>query len=491
MSTPTSETKSREGAAPGPTGSGLVIVSTIVGIAVSAVLVWLAFRRVDLGTVQRSIGTLIWWPWVPLAVSAYLVGHLVRGWRCAMLLRGQASLGPIAATNIVIAGYASNNVLPARMGELVRVGLLTSRTGLPLWQSLSVTALERVIDGIAILTLLTISTINATPSAWLTALAQLAALVLGGAGAVLLVAVLWPALPVTIASRIGARLSHKMHDRLVRMAGQLVAGVRPLRSPGTATSFLLSSLIVWSFEALMFVALLPAFGLEPSFWRGALAMGVTNLGLLAPSTPGFVGTFHSFCAAALETQGVDPSLAMSFAVVAHLTFFIPVTLWGAAVLLASGVKLGATISAVRSARSGGEVRVINGIEVHVISSHAAHVTKRVASPFIKSLIESLVSRSTRTEDIDQRALLSAAQFTVDQLGALSSLLQFAFACGMLMFRTWVLLRYFSRFEKLSLEKRRLAAESWAYGRIGLFRMLFRPVRGVAILSYYERQGAKS
>lgn len=466
-----------------------IALATVVGVAVSGALLWLASRNVDTALISRSLANAKLWPWLPLAVSSYLAGHLVRGYRCATLLRGQSTLGTGPATNIVIAGYASNNVLPARLGEFVRVGLLSARTGLPVWQSLSITALERVVDGLAILSLLLVASINTVESSWLTTLTRIAGLVLGTAGLGLLTAVVWPSMPVTAASRIGARLGPAAHDKLVRTAGQITAGVKNLRDPRTASIFAATSLLVWSLEACMFVALMPCFGLDADFWRGALVMGVTNLGLLAPSTPGFVGTFHAFCAQALVTQGVDPSLAMSFAVLAHLTFFVPVTLWGASVLLASGVKLGATIGAVRAARHTNQVRTINGITLHVISAEAPHHTAVVASPFLRSVVEALVARTDRDEDLDRRAAVSAAQFSAEQLAALSVVLQTAFAVGMGMFRTWVVLRYFSRFERLPLARRRHAAESWAFGPFTLFRMLFKPIRGVAVLAYYERRGA--
>ena len=75
----------------------------MIGLVLSAALVFLASRRVDLLQVKSSLTALRWWPWVPLAVTSYLLGHLARGVRCAGLLRGQASIGTVAATNIVIA----------------------------------------------------------------------------------------------------------------------------------------------------------------------------------------------------------------------------------------------------------------------------------------------------------------------------------------------------------------------------------------------------
>src|SRR5688500_18102125 len=131
-------------------------------------------------------------PWVPLAALFYLAGHLVRGHRCELLVRGQASLPLATATNVVVVGYASNNVFPARMGELVRAGLLAERTGIPVTQSLVVTFIERLLDGIAILLLLMVASINTTPANWIIGLTEVAALIFGAAAAVLAVGAAYP-----------------------------------------------------------------------------------------------------------------------------------------------------------------------------------------------------------------------------------------------------------------------------------------------------------
>jgi hypothetical protein len=54
------------------------------------------------------------------------------------------------------------------------------------------------------------------------------------------------------------------------------------------------------------------------------------------------------------------------------------------------------------------------------------------------------------------------------------------------FRFYVRLRYVRSFCALDIDRRRAAVHSWAFGRVGLFRQLFRPVRSTALLAYYER-----
>src|SRR5689334_13819652 len=124
---------------------------TLVGIVVSVAFVILAVRSLDLrGLVDVWKGAKPF-PWVLYGALTYILGHLVRGKRLQYLVRRDVTLPVLTASNIVIVGYASNNVLPARLGELVRAGMLSERTGMPLPQALTVTLIERLLDGVTIL----------------------------------------------------------------------------------------------------------------------------------------------------------------------------------------------------------------------------------------------------------------------------------------------------------------------------------------------------
>ena len=216
-------------------GSQRLAVAAQLGLAASAGFVVLAFRHLDFAAVLSTWRTARPMPWVPLAVLAYLTGHLVRGQRLRVLVHREAMLTLPTATNVVVVGYASNNVFPARLGEFVRAGMLAERTGVPLTQALTITFIERLLDGIAILVLLLAGTMAlATRPAWIWDVARLGSLVFGIALAVLLVAVLLPSFVLSTASRLSARLSPKWRDRVARWRRASPAPARCLRRPRDA-----------------------------------------------------------------------------------------------------------------------------------------------------------------------------------------------------------------------------------------------------------------
>lgn len=458
-----------------------------LGLCASAVFMYLAVRRLDIASLKSVFASATIFPWVPLGILSYITGHLVRGLRCRLLVRQEANLRVVTASNIVVVGYAANNVFPARLGELVRAGMLAERTGIPIAQSLVVTFIERVLDGLAILLLLVIGTMNGETSsanAWTGDLVRVALLVFGGACAVMLFAVYSPGLVVTAASRIGNRLGTKWHDRVVGLAQSITNGGACLRDPKNAIMIVLYSVLVWIFETGLFLAILPAFNITPSFTAAAVAMSVTNLGLLVPSSPGFIGPFHFFCSRALMTKGVDEATALAYAAVVHLAFYIPVTLWGAVSMLWYGVEVGATAAMSREARTAeGKVTKVRGLVVHELATLSPIHHDEKATAFTTALVESIVvPEGTKA---NAKALADASDFVHGQLDSLNPQLKVMFESGMTFFRFVTRMRFLRGYCELSLEKRRAWTLDWAENRIGLLRKLFKPVRATALLAYYD------
>ena len=321
-----------------------------LGIAISLGLLTAAAYHLDWTKVAGAIRTARLWPWMPLAVVSYILGHFVRGVRTRLLVSRDAEMTVATATSVVVVGYAVNNILPARLGELARAGMLTERTGLPVAQSLTVTILERVLDG-WILVLFLVATIAVIP---VTGAVHEVAIVASIVFVVVTIAVLFVLLApnpfIGLVSRVTSRLPDRWHDRMIRFSMEIVQGLAYLRRPADAFRVIGLTAIVWTFEAGLFFFLLPAFGIAMHPGWAFLALTVTNLGILVPSTPGYVVVFHFFCREALRAVGIAGEVAVSYSVFVHLGFFVPVTLWGVGIILWYGTELGNTIALARKAK---------------------------------------------------------------------------------------------------------------------------------------------
>jgi hypothetical protein len=107
--------------------------------------------------------------------------------------------------------------------------------------------------------------------------------------------------------------------------------------------------------------------------------------------------------------------------------------------------------------------------------------------FFLALTEAVVPLEDLDLDPARRAeiLGEVAAFVQGQAEALPRRLALLFGLGTFAFRLYVRLVRFRSFCGLSSGERRRIFESWAYGRIGLFRSLFKLVRSTALLAFFE------
>ena len=125
---------------------------------------------------------------------------------------------------------------------------------------------------------------------------------------------------------------------------------------------------------------------------------------------------------------------------------------------------------------------VHGVPFVEIAPLPAIPRDPVASPFTIGLIEAIVGGEPVPE-----AIAYAATFVDGQLRALPPKLQLLFNCGMTGFRFVTRLRFLRGYCDVPLEARRAWTRKWAESRIALLRQLFKPVRAIALLAYYDHE----
>lgn len=459
------------------------------GSAAAVIFMVLSVRYVDWSDLARAMTSARLLPWIPLAVLAYGAGVLLRGWRLRILVSHETRVSLWTACNVVAIGYATNNVLPGRLGELARSHALTRQTSMGFAEAFTVTVLERVLDGLVMLLLFTLAAGMASADFFESSLVSrivsgLAIALFASFTLIIAVATLTPHnFTRAVAGSLG-RIRRSWHDPAYILCLHVTNGVAYLRRPLGAVRVFLLSVATWLVEALMFLSILVALDLPARFSLSLLAMTVTNLGIAIPSTPGYFGSWHFFCGETLRLSGIDETVAFSYAVLTHLTFYIPITLWGLAVVLAYGLglrfvpRLASPTAPVNAARLSHLV-ALPAPDDHKDISHAAR--------FYTALVESLMPMDDlRLADAERKSTNAhVLDFVYRQLSCLPNRVFVLYFIGISAFRLLTLLRYFRPFEALSVDTRRRWIALWADGPVGLTRKLFRPLRSFVLLSYYE------
>src|SRR5438046_1939582 len=119
-----------------------------LGLAVSLIFLGLVFAGQDLGKIWSALQRANYLALVP-AVGLYFLGVGVRAVRWQVLLRPVLPKTQLARLfEVVVIGYMANDLLPARLGEVVRAFVLSRREQETKSAILGTIVVERIFDGI-------------------------------------------------------------------------------------------------------------------------------------------------------------------------------------------------------------------------------------------------------------------------------------------------------------------------------------------------------
>lgn len=494
----------------------------ILGLLLSVVFLALSSWRIDWHLVTKVCTQLNWFPWLPLAITSYIAGILLRGYRLQLLVGKESALSMSTATNVVAVGYAVNNVLPARLGEFARAGMLKEVTGISYVHALVITFIERLLDGLLILLLfVTASSLLPVPN-WMLGTCYLASITLFVATFALAITVACPQFMLAFVSRTTIRLSRRMHERALLVFSQVQRGVACLRTAKLALAAMAISLLVWLTESLFFMLMLPCFGFTPNPLKAIFIMAFTNLGILVPSSPGYIGTYHFSCVEAVKAAFPNAlttaasltssdTVVFSYALVVHLIFYVTVSVWGFAALSFYGAALFNILSlswqakhipnllAQRPAHERAD-KQDKQIKVTTYDAPKRHdeatfrsASRTLPSTFWRRLCESFLPLyAMQLEPVEtDRILNNVASFVERQLGCLPVYLRVMLTCGLVGFRCVILCINLRDFSQLPLGRRQEIAEWWAHGPVPIGRKLFRPIRSLTVLAFYEDKAVKA
>jgi uncharacterized protein (TIRG00374 family) len=305
----------------------------LLGTAISGGLLYLSLREVKfsqlIGYVRGArVGLII------LAVALATLTFALRIFRWQLLLRGddgrRLTAGPL--WHAIAMGFMANNVLPLRIGEVVRTYAAARLTRTRFTPVLASIAVERLFDAVTVVILLGIGLFTARlPASEVSG--RVNNIVTFGGGAALFGLVL-AALVVTfpgVAERIVQRLvpSARLSAKIVGIIEGVSHGFSALKSPARVAGVLFWSFGVWCVSALSFYLMYLAFNIPVDFAGALLMQGLIMFGIALPSTPGYVGVFEYPITTVLGLYGADPNLAAAYALTYHVTTFLPITLLGA------------------------------------------------------------------------------------------------------------------------------------------------------------------
>ena len=258
-----------------------------LGIAISLIAGYFLLRSVDLAeTAKVLLGASPAWIGVMVVTALLDVG--ARGARWRALLAPIARLPYRRVLGYTYLGYLANNVLPARLGELVRSHALGETEHISRTTVLGTVVVERIVDtaivvGVAAVAILMVSAGGIMTGAVILGFGFVGVLVIG-----LTLGVVGHRLPG--AGRMVAVIAGR--PRLLELGNRLRDGLAVAGRPRTLATAIAFSAVAWIASTVTFVAAGRAVGIELSVAQGALLTSGVALATIIPSGPGYLGTFE-------------------------------------------------------------------------------------------------------------------------------------------------------------------------------------------------------
>ena len=239
-----------------------------------------------------------------LGVLICLFAWWLRGWRYHSILKSlHYNVGVTVSTACIFVSQTVNLIVPARLGDFVRVFILKHEYNTTYSEGVSSIVVERVFDifTVALLGAVSIFFVINAP-AWFTTL-----IVIPLVAGVLFFAFLLFVGKFSSKNKYIVIILNMLHE--IKRASLSLRSIIVLGA---------SSIVIWLLDILVCLAVVLMFEQQIPFAIIVLAVVIGNLVKAVPLTPGGMGTYELALALTFGLAGVDPAVATLIAVIDHL-----------------------------------------------------------------------------------------------------------------------------------------------------------------------------
>lgn len=314
----------------------------IIGCLIGLVFLYLAGRKVDFSLMWEAFTRVNYW-FVLLAVPVIFFSHFLRALRWRYLMDRIKRVDVASLFSALLIGYMANILMPAHLGELLRAYVLGKKREVSASSTFATIVVERIIDVFALLLLMVFAILVYPFPEWINKAGY--AMLVGTVGLFVFLILLkkYFAFFERFLNLFLRPLPKKLQERLVRGIERFVLGIVPLRSGWDYPVVAVLSVVIWACYGFIIHLVLYAFDFVTLYhlpWSTSLiVLVVTTIGIVVPSSPGYVGTYHWLCQISLAMFGVPAGPALSFAILTHGVSFLPVLIVGLILAYYEGVEI--------------------------------------------------------------------------------------------------------------------------------------------------------
>jgi glycosyltransferase 2 family protein len=312
------------------------LFKTVPGLLISAFFLWYTFRGISF---NQILSLRVAHPaWVLGVLGFTLASYTLRCVRWSQMMpRRQGSIRAhfLVCARVLMTSLAANNILPLRIGDIMRVFTYADDLGASPSIILSTVILEKLLD-IFVLVLMFVTTVGRVATPHLRLIADISLAVSAIGLIVLLVAARCLQAPV---QRLITRLP--AGPKLAKIEHWITLALDATGRLGVTGSLLLllQTVIIWTCEGMIFASAIYLLGIPVDRIGPWLAVSFANLSYLIPSSPGAIGPFELAVKTSLVNHGASITQAAVFGLAIHAWMLISVTGAGGIIFLTHRIRI--------------------------------------------------------------------------------------------------------------------------------------------------------
>ncbi len=326
-----------------------------IGLILIVLSLFYAFRGVSLNQLGNAFKAVNYFYLLP-ALLLVIASYLLRAIRWRYIIRSIKEVKTFSLVSPLIVGYMGN-MLPARAGEFIRAYLLSKKENISFSSSFATLFIERVFDLFMVLLLLVLSLLlmpDSFVSGDLDVKYQLMEKVkIFGMMSLLLCVFIFlfsaflqfkNDLAMKLVELFIRPLPQKWKNMIFDIINSFTDGLKIIRDKKGFLATIFLSVLIWMTFVLTYYPLYLAFGIEDSLPLLSslviLCVTVAIFITVAP-TPGFLGSYHLGCVAALHgIFGIPKAVALSYGIVAWLVYMGFTVVVGSVYAIKENLSLG-------------------------------------------------------------------------------------------------------------------------------------------------------
>jgi len=300
----------------------------VIGIIISIIFLYLAFRKVDYIELWDALKGANYWYIIPNVILV-IFSMWMRAIRWKFMVNPIKKVGMGSLFSSVMIGFMANNVLPARLGEFIRAYSLGSKEKMSRSATFATIIIERIFDGFSLLFILWLSLLMYPEfPGWVKRASNLFLLMnIVTLGFLVLIEVKRE-LAVKFFNFVFRILPSSLSSRGAEIVDKFISGLAVFRNIPSLLWILGWSIFIWVMVGVSNYFIFLAFDQTPAIFASFILLGIVSLAVMLPSSPGFVGTFHYACVASFVILNLNEAVSRPFSIVLHASQYIPITLIG-------------------------------------------------------------------------------------------------------------------------------------------------------------------